>query len=93
MEGSEDARHVPTTRCKFRCNSIEVFGPGAGVKVNLTAIYPGEGDGYTHGEDHAFFAATPTGTLTMHIQNPYGAELFQPGDSFYLDITKAPAAA
>ena len=80
----------PTTRCKFRCMSVESFGPGAGVKVNLSAIYPSESDGYKHSaEDHAFFSATPSGTLSMHIQNPYGAELFEPGKNFYLDISEA----
>ncbi len=86
---------TPTTRCKFRCNSIELFNPqgavAGGVKVNLTAIYPNDTDGYKHSaEDHAFFNATPSGTLTMYVQNPYGAELFQPGDDFYLDFTKVP---
>jgi hypothetical protein len=30
------------------------------------------------------------GNLTMQINNPYGAELFQPGKTFYLDFTEAP---
>ena len=82
---------APTTRCKFRCNSIETFGPNSGVKVNLSAIYPTDSDGYKHSaEDHAFFNATPSGNLSMFIQNPYGAELFSPGDDFYLDFTKVP---
>lgn len=79
----------PTTRCKFHCTSIETTEYG-GVWVNLGATYPSKDDGYVHGEDHAFFAATPQGTLRMLINNPYGAELFQPGEDFYLDITKAP---
>lgn len=86
MEGK-----APTTRCKFRCNSVESFGPGAGVKVRLGAVYPSESDGYKHSaEDHAFFNATPSGSLEMFIQNPYGAELFQAGEEFYLDFTKVP---
>lgn len=80
----------PSTRCKFHCNKVENLEYG-GVIVHLGAVYPNKDvDGYEHGEDHAFFNATPSGTLQMQIQNPYGAELFQPGDDFYLDITKAP---
>lgn len=80
----------PTTRCKFRCNSTTNTEYGA-VIVKLSAAYPNKAlDGYEHGEDHAFFSATPQGTLEMTITNPGGAELFQPGDDFYLDITKAP---
>lgn len=85
MEGS-----APTTRAKFHCTSVETTEYGS-IKVNLSAVYPNkELDGYEHGEDHAFFKATPYGTLMMQIDNPYGAELFQPGDDFYLDFTKAP---
>lgn len=82
----------PTTRCKFRCTSITLQGKGrAPCVIELSAVYPDkEVDGYEHGEDHAFFNATPYGKLTMNIQNAAGAELFQPGDSYYLDITKAP---
>lgn len=81
---------MPTTRCKFHCQKVENLEYG-GVIVHLAATYPNKDlDGYEHGEDHAFFAATPSGTLQMQINNPYGAELFQPGDDFYLDISKAP---
>lgn len=79
---------TPTTRCKFNCVSVETFEHGA-VKVRLSAVYPDKAvDGYEHGEDHAFYNATPQGTLEMLIQNPYGAELFQPGKKFYLDFTE-----
>lgn len=81
----------PTTRCKMRCNSVENFGPGGGAKVKLTPVYPDAAlDGYAHDEHHAFFNATPSGSLELQIQNPYGAELIQPGEFFYVDITPAP---
>jgi hypothetical protein len=80
----------PTTRCKFRCNSVETFGQTVPVKVKLSAVYPDpEKDGYKHDEDHAFFNATPQGSLELLIQNPYGAELFQPQKNYYLDISAA----
>lgn len=81
---------APSTRCKFHCATVQHNEWGQAV-VELSAVYPDkELDGYEHGEDHAFFSATPQGKLTMTINNQYGAELFQPGDDFYLDITKAP---
>lgn len=80
----------PTTRAKFRCDEVTLTSYG--TKILLSAVSPDKAkDGYEHGEDHAFWNATPTGSLTMQINNPYGAELFQPGKTFYLDFTEAPA--
>src|SRR3954466_4080742 len=66
-------RHLmdgPTTRCKFHCTSIETTEFG-GVWVNLNVVYPNDRDGFKHGEDHAFFQATPQGTMRLFITNPY----------------------
>jgi hypothetical protein len=84
---------TPTTRCKFRCDTI-ISRAHSYTEIELSAVMPNEEDGFVHSkEDHAFWNATPTGKLTLGIQNPYGAELFQAGESYYLDISKAPAAA
>lgn len=81
----------PVTRCKFRVALVGHQPPGYGTKVRLEAQYPTKDlDGYEHGEDHAFFAATPTGVLEMTINNPYGAEFFQAGEFVYLDFSQAP---
>ena len=72
---------APTTRCKFRCTGVTLRPPNYGTLITLEATYPEDSDGFKHGEDHAFFSATPTGKLEMTVNNPYGAELFQPGDS------------
>jgi len=84
---------APVTRAKFRCVSITLQGKDrAPCSVKLSAVYPdAEKDGYAHDENHAFFNATPYGEITMNIQNPYGAEMFQPGDSYYVDFTPAPS--
>jgi len=85
---------MPTTRCKFHCQSITTTEYAA-VIVKLSAVMPKSdgSEGFTHGEDHAFWSATPQGTLELTIMNPGGAEIFQAGDDFYLDITKAPKPA
>lgn len=89
-ERPETKASTPTTRCKFRCTSLETFA-GGNVKPRLDAVYPSEADGFKHSkEDHAFFEATPQGHLELLIQNPYGAELFEAGESYYIDISKAP---
>ena len=81
----------PTTRCKFRVTGVRNGIPGSGTRIRLDAHYPDKAlDGYQHGEDHAFFAATPSGFLEMTVNNPYGAELFQPGEFVYLDFSPAP---
>lgn len=81
---------APTTRCKFQCQTVENGVTQA--KVVLTAMYPNADDDYKHSaEDHAFFNATPSGRVELVIQNARGAELFQPGDFYYLDFTKAPS--
>jgi hypothetical protein len=77
-----------TTRCKFRCTTV-TLNEGGSKTVKLTAVYPDKDvDGYEHGEDHAFFNATPYAHVEMTIQNPAGAEMFQPGDHFYADFSK-----
>lgn len=81
---------TPTTRCKFHCQEITQTEWGA-TRVKLTAAYPNDADGFKHSaEDHAFFSATPAGTIELTINNPFGAELFQPGKDFYVDFVEAP---
>jgi hypothetical protein len=37
--------------------------------------------------NHAFWKATPTGSLEMQINNPAVFGFFKPGQSFWLDFT------
>ena len=82
---------TPSTRCKFRVTRVTNGVPGSPTNVHLECHYPDENlDGYKHGEDHAFFNATPSGHVELNIQNPHGAELFQPGEFVYADFSPAP---
>lgn len=82
---------TPTTRCKFRVVGVRNGIPGTPAKIELEAVYPDKAlDGYEHGEDHAFFAATPFAKAELHINNPYGAEIFQAGEFVYADFSVAP---
>jgi hypothetical protein len=82
------------TRCKFVVDEITTGRYGKPTKMKFVAVYPAQdgSDGYKHDEDHAFFNATPYGFIELHIQNAHAAELFQPGDEFYVDFLKIDAA-
>jgi hypothetical protein len=80
----------PTTRCKFVVDEITTGRSGTPTKMKFAAVYPDANDDYKHGEDHAFFNATPYGFIELHIQNAHAAELFQPGDTWYVDFVKVP---
>jgi hypothetical protein len=70
-------------RAKFRCESIEYFNYG-GREVCFDAIYD---DGTP--ENQRFSKATPSGRLTMTVDNPAAAEFFTLGKEYYLDFTEA----
>lgn len=81
----------PSTRCKFRVMGVKNGIPGTGTAIELDGVGPDPTlDGYAHGEDHAFFSATPFAKVQMTINNPAGAELFQPGEFVYADFSPAP---
>lgn len=73
---------MAATRAKFRCNSVQSFGPTQPASVAFTAVYDS-----TTEENARFTKHTPSGTLTMTVDNP--AVTFEPGSFYYLDITKA----
>jgi hypothetical protein len=76
-------------RAKFRCNSIEQFG-GTNKKVRLQPVtaYSGSPSDASE-EDRAFWAATPSGSLEMHVSNPSAADYFEIGKSYYLTFEAA----
>ena len=69
-------------RAKFQCCNVEPTGFG-GSKVTLLPIWD-----YTIPEDERFLKATPSGELTMVIDNPIAVEQLKPGKNFYLDLTE-----
>lgn len=73
---------MTTTRAKFRCNSVQNFGPSVPAAIEFTAV----ADDSTP-ENERFTKYTPSGTLRISVDNP--AVIFEPGASYYLDFTKA----
>jgi hypothetical protein len=69
-------------RAKFTVQSVTHFQYGGSVKVVLAPQYD-----TTIPEDQRFAKATPSGELTMHVDNPAAAEQLKPGRAFYLDFT------
>lgn len=56
--------------------------PGERVSVALSVVTTGDG------EDSQFAAATPTGNLTLDIDNPRAAAYFDLESEFYVEIRK-----
>lgn len=75
-------------RAKFRCDSIEYHQTAAAGPrtVKLQPVYPGQN---ASEEDKAFWKYTPSGQLSMYIDNPPAADLFEIGKTYYLDFTRA----
>lgn len=72
---------MTTTRAKFICNSVTIRAHG-GREVALGVVYAGSD------ENNRFAKATPSGTLTMQVDNPGAACQFEPGKSYYVDFTR-----
>lgn len=75
-------RHMKM-RAKFVVS--EVTDNGYSDKVKMNAVY----GGVTNAEDNTYSKATPSGDLTMQIDNPAVRGQIKPGQKFYLDFTPA----
>lgn len=77
------------TRAKFTCLSCINNEETNQTNWNFSAVY--HNDDKDH-ENFKFTEATPSGTLTMSVDNDvyHGAHPEQ-GKEYYLDITEAPA--
>lgn len=64
--------------------SIERTGYSEIVKMN--AQYGGS----TNAEDNTFASATPSGSVTLQIDNKELHGIYNPGDLFYVDFTPIP---
>lgn len=69
-----------STRCKFRCASVTPEADGFYI-----CLYPVTG-GST--ENDQFFQYTPAGRLDLSIVNPDAAQMFEPGKTYYIDISE-----
>jgi len=74
-----------TTRCKMICVSKTTYQNSTGVGVKLQAVYA---DGKSP-ENQAFFDATPSGEITVHVKKAEVADSFELGAFYYVDFTKA----
>lgn len=75
---------MQTVRAKFRCTSVEHFGPG--TEGSRTFKFAAQYDD-TIPEDQRFSQYTPSGELRITVDNP--SVQFEPGQQYYLDFTLA----
>jgi hypothetical protein len=74
-----------TVRAKFRCASVETYAQTSGHRnYRFSAMYDPEVP-----EDQRYAKYTPTGSLTITVDNP--AVNFEPGKDYYLDFTPVDA--
>lgn len=72
-------------RAKFRVKAVELYHQPAGSgRVKMEAVH----DTATP-ENERFTKYTPSGELSMHVDNPPALEVFRPGKVFYLDFIEA----
>lgn len=72
-------------RCKFKCTSSRKY---QGWNGDGKFFYEYEMNAVSSGSDEnkEFFASTPSGSLKV---SAVASDLFEPGQEYYLDITKA----
>ena len=70
-------------RAKFVCNSVTLNQYEQDV-VKLSPVYGPDGTA-----NAAWSKATPSGSLELTITNPEARGQFQPGKSYFLDISPA----
>ena len=73
---------MTTTRAKFRCNSVQNYGPNAPLNYEFSAVTDPDAP-----EAERFTKYTPSGKLTIAVDNP--AVSFSAGKNYYLDFTEA----
>lgn len=71
---------------RMKCNSVKLTGWATIIELN-PVVGTAEDDPH-YEEIKSFFAATPSGQLTMTVNNEVAAEQFQPGDEFYVSLEK-----
>lgn len=82
---------MPAMRAKMKITRVEKFESG-NERLYMSAVgkkttYPEDGSD----EDNTFARFTPNGEVTLTIANPSLQGMFEPGDTYYLDFTRADA--
>lgn len=76
-----------TTRCLFYVGDVllrvDADGKIAGQVVKLNAAY----DPDPNSPNHAFWKATPTGSMELQINNPDIVGFFKTGKKYWIDLT------
>ncbi len=70
-----------TVRTKFKVVGITQHDTGSSRTIKLSAVYD-----QSIPEDQRFAQATPSGELTIYVNNPAAIEQLPIGKSFYLDL-------
>ena len=73
---------MTTVRAKFKCTEVNERRFEHGNQVDVV-LYPVMRD------DVELWEATPSGKLEMTVTNPSVAGWFKPGESYYLDFSRA----
>jgi hypothetical protein len=73
---------ITNTRCKFYIESVKDYGNNQKQYVLKTSYCPELAK-----EDHVFSKMTPSGEMTVTINNPLVHELLKVGQKVYVDIT------
>ena len=68
-------------RAKMQCQSVEKFAQGETVK--LAAVHGGASDA-----NKTWAKFTPSGSLTLHINNPEAEGKFTPGGYYFVDFAE-----
>jgi len=73
-----------SVRAKFFVKTVEVYSvQPPSRKIVLAPVYSQDP---LH-ENKAFWDATPSGEISMTINNPRAAEFFKPGQEYYIDFS------
>lgn len=72
-------------RAKMQVSSIENHANWSGKTVKLTTVYDPNIP-----EDQRFCKATPSGTISMTVDNPAALEQLPLGKHFYVDFVPVP---
>jgi hypothetical protein len=79
-------------RCKVEVALVIPGNDEQGRKYNERIICNGVYSEDPNNENRAFWKATPSALIDLHVDNPEVWGLYKPGDQLYIDITIAERA-